>query len=163
MAHSECISNWKSVILSDLQNDKMILDTLGVTEDEIEEGLMYNRFYPFSYIKDTQTETKTYICVEISIDKNNDRRYASKIYVRPIITFHIIAHQDDNKITTYPTHKTKLDALSELIDWKYNGKSIQGSNELELISNTAYDLSTIYRERIVVFRGVDLDKKICSY
>lgn len=162
MANSECISEWKATILSDLQNDEMILKVLGVTDEEIEEGLMYNRIFPFHYITETQEVTKTYICVEISIDKLYDRRYNSAIYVRPTITFRIVAHQNDNKVTTFHTNKTKLDYLAELIDKKYNGKSINYSNELELLTNTALDVSTTYRERVVSFRGIDLDKKLCN-
>lgn len=162
MANSECISEWKEKILSDLQNDDLILSVMGVDEDEIEEGLMYKRFFPFRYITNTQEITKTYICVEIGIDKISDRRFSNKLYVRPTITFRIIAHQDDNKVTSFKTYKTKLDFLSELIDKKYNGKSINGSNELELLANVPADISTTYRERIVTFRGIDLDKKICN-
>lgn len=162
MANSECISEWKEAILSDLQNDELILKVMGVDDDEIEEGLMYNRFFPFRYITNTQEITKTYICVEIGIDKIGDRRFSNKIYVRPTITFRIIAHQDDNKVTSFPTYKTKLDFLAELIDKKYNGKSIKGSNELELLANLPADISTTYRERTVTFRGIDLDKKICN-
>lgn len=162
LSNSECISEWKNVILSELQNDEMILKVLGVTDDEIEEGLMYNRFFPFEYITQTQEIAKTYICVEIGINRDNDRRYSALVYVRPIITFRIVAHQNDNKITSFPTYKTKLDYLAELIDKKYNGKSIKGSNELELRCNIPSEISTTYRSRVVQFRGVDLDKKICN-
>lgn len=163
MANSECISDWKNIILSDLSNDEMILQVLGVTEEEIEEGLMYSRFFPFRYITDTQMIAKTYICVEISIDKLGDRKYSNRIYVRPTIIFRIIAHQDDNKVTAFPTYKTKLDYLSELIDKKYNRKTIKNSGELELLSNIPNDISTTYRERIVTFRGTDIDQGLCSY
>lgn len=162
MANSECVSDWKQQILSDLQNDEMILNVLGVDNEEIEDGLMYKRFFPFSYIYETQTEVKTYICVEISINRTNDVRFRNDLYVRPLITFRIIGHQDDMKVTTMPTYKTKLDYIAELIDKKYNGKSINGSHELYLLRNEALDISTTYRERVVQFRGVSLDKTICS-
>lgn len=161
MANSSCIADWKNVILSDLQNDEEILSVLGVTDDEKETGLMYSRFYPFRYITGTQEVSKTYICVEISIDKLGDRRYSNRIYVRPTIMFRVIAHQDDNKILNFPTYKTKLDYLSELIDKKYNGKTIQNSGELELLNNIPNDISTTYRERLVTFRGTDIDKELC--
>lgn len=162
MANSECISDWKQQILSDLQNDEEIVKILGVTEDELEEGLMYKRFFPFSYIIDTQTEVKTYICVEISMDRTNDFRFRSDIFIRPIITFRVIAHQDDMRITDIPTYKNRVDYLSELIDKKYNGKSINGSYELQLLKNQALDISPVYKERVVQFRGITLDKTICN-
>lgn len=161
MANSSCVSDWKNQILSDLQNDELLLQVLNVSEEEMENGLMYNRFFPYRYIMDRQDIVKTYICVEVNIDRNSDRRYGSKIYVRPTITFRIIAHQDDNRITNLNTYKTRLDYIAEIIDKKYNGKSINGSNELELIANAAADVSTTYRERVVIFRGVDLDNSLC--
>ena len=163
MANSKCISEWKQQILSDLQNDNMILKVLDVTEEEIErEGLLYNRLYPMTYIVDTQDIVKTYICVEVSIDKNADSRFRSTAFVRPVITFRIIGHQDDFKVRSFPTFKTKLDYLSELIDEKYNGKSISGSAELELVSNVALDITNTYRERVVRFRCVELDNSVCK-
>lgn len=161
MANSSCVSDWKNQILSDLQNDELLLQVLNVSEEEKENGLMYNRFFPYRYIMDRQDIVKTYICVEVNIDRNSDRRYGSKIYVRPTITFRIIAHQDDNRITNLNTYKTRLDYIAEIIDKKYNGKSINGSNEFELIANAAADVSTTYRERVVIFRGVDLDNNLC--
>lgn len=162
MSNSECISVWKEQILSDIQNDEMILKVLGVTEDEIEDGLMYNRLFPFSYVYETQTVVKTYICIDISIDRTNDFRFRNELFVRPIITFRIIGHQDDMKVTTMQTFKTKLDYVAELIDKKYNGKRIKGSYELFLLKNQPLDISTTYRERVVQFRGVSLDKAVCD-
>lgn len=162
MSNSECIADWKQQILSDIQNDEMILKVLGVTEEEVEEGLMYTRLFPFSYVYETQTEVKTYICVEISIDRTNDIRFRNDLYVRPLITFRVIGHQDDMKVTTMPTYKTKLDYVAELIDKKYNGKRINGSHELYFLKNVAMDISTTYRERVVQFRGVTLDKAVCD-
>ena len=126
MANSECISDWKQQILSDLQNDDEIISILGVTEDELEDDLRYKRFFPYLYVTQTQDEVKTYICVDIGIDKSNDVRFRSEIFVRPIITFRIIGHQDDMRITNIPTYKTRLDYLSELIDKKYESKGIAG-------------------------------------
>ena len=74
MANSSCVSDWKNQILSDLQNDEFLLQVMNVSEEEIENGLMYNRFYPFRYIIDRQDVVKSYICVEINIDRNSDRR-----------------------------------------------------------------------------------------
>lgn len=163
MANSECVSKWKQTILSDLQNDEEIISVLGVDDDEIEEkGLMYNRLFPYSYVYETQDTVKTYICVEISINRQSDYRFRNDLYVRPLIKFRLIAHQDDMRIINMDTYKTRLDYLAELIDKKYNGKSINGSNPLELIMNEPLDISTTYRERVVVFRGISIDKTLCN-
>ena len=160
MANSECVSEWKDQILSDLQQDDLFLSVLGVTDEEIEEGLVYKRLFPFRYISERQDDVKTYICVEVDIDKGADRTFQSRIWVRPTITFRIIAHQDDMRIPSLS--KTRLDYLAELIDKKYNRKRINNSFELDFLCNNAYDVSTTYRERVVKFRGVALTNGLCS-
>lgn len=163
MSNSECVSEWKQQILSDLLNDEKILKVLGVDDDEIEDGLMYTRLFPFSYVYQTQDIVKTYICVEISIDRTADNRYRNDLFVRPIITFRIIGHQDDMEVKGMNTYKTKLDYVSELIVKKYNGQRINGSYELYFLKNQPMDISTTYRERVVQFRGISLDKTVCNY
>src|SRR5574344_708958 len=68
MANSEFISFAKNKILSDLQNDALFLQVLGVTDEEIDEGLVWTRLFPCDYIYDgTQTMVKTYVCIEVDI------------------------------------------------------------------------------------------------
>lgn len=159
MANSDFISSAKNKILSDLQNDELFLQVLGATEEEIEEGLVYKRLFPFYYIYGgTQTVVKTYICVEIDI-KSTSR---NGIYTHPTITFSIVSHQDDVRLNMAGVSKTRPDYLGELIDEKYNNATGFGYGKLMLISNVAGSLDTTYRIRQLVFRGVDLNDRLCD-
>lgn len=159
MANSDFISSAKNKILSDLQNDELFLQVLGATEEEIEEGLVYKRLFPFYYIYDgTQNVVKTYICVEVDI-KSVSR---NGMYVHPTIIFTIISHQDDVRLNMAGVSKTRPDYLAEIIDEKYNGAAGFGYGRLLLISNVAGSIDTTYRYRQLVFRGVDMNDSLCG-
>jgi hypothetical protein len=159
MANSDFISMAKNKILSDLQNDELFLQVLGTTEDEIEEGLVYSRLFPFYYIYDgTQTEVKSYICVEVDTVSSN----RSDLYVYPTIIFTIVSHQDNVRLNMAGVSKTRPDYLGEIIDEKYNGYTGLGYGKLKLISNKAGSLDTKYRYRQLVFRGVDMNDGLCG-
>lgn len=159
MANSDFISTAKNKILSDLQNDELFLQVLGTTEDEIEEGLVYSRLFPFYYIYDgTQTEVKSYICVEVDTVSSN----RNDLYVYPTIIFTIVSHQDSVRLNMAGVSKTRPDYLGEIIDEKYNGYTGLGYGKLKLISNKAGSLDTKYRYRQLVFRGVDATTGMCG-
>lgn len=159
MANSDFISMAKNKILSDLQNDELFLQVLGTTEDEMEEGLVYSRLFPFYYIYDgTQTEVKTYVCVEVDTVSSN----RSDLYVYPTIIFTIVSHQDNVRLNMAGVSKTRPDYLGEIIDEKYNGYTGLGYGKLKLISNKAGSLDTKYRYRQLVFRGVDMNDGLCG-
>lgn len=159
MANSDFISMAKNKILSDLQNDELFLQVLGTTEDEMEEGLVYSRLFPFYYIYDgTQTKVKSYICVEVDTVSSN----RSDLYVYPTIIFTIVSHQDNVRLNMAGVSKTRPDYLGEIIDEKYNGYTGLGYGKLKLISNKAGSLDTKYRYRQLVFRGVDMNDGLCG-
>jgi hypothetical protein len=159
MANSDFISSAKNKILSDLQNDELFLQVIGVSDEEMENGLVYNRLFPFYYIYDgTQTEVKTYVCVEVDI-KSVSR---NGVYVYPTIIFNIVSHQDDVRLNMAGVSKTRPDYLGEIIDEKYNGAVGFGYGKLMLISNTAGSLDTKYRYRQLVFRGADINDNLCG-
>lgn len=157
MPNSSCISDWKNKILSDLQNDEYFLEVLGTTEEE-REDLVYNRLFPHYYIPDTIDKVTTYVCVEIDIRTHT----WSKLYSYPTITFTILAHQDDMRLNMSGISATRIDYLAELLDIKYNHALGFGVGKLELETNIAGNLNTKYRYRQLVFKGVDINDKLCD-
>lgn len=155
--NSSCISDWKNRILSELQNDEQFLDVLGTTEEE-REDLIYSRLFPHYYIPDTIDKVTTYVCVEIDIRTHT----WSKLYSYPTITFTVLAHQDDMKLNIPGVSATRIDYLTELLDIKYNHALGFGVGKLELESNIAGNLNSKYRFRQMVFKGVDINDKLCQ-
>lgn len=164
MANSSCVIDWKNQILSDLQNDNEIITALNLHEDDDPDDLVWNRLFPHYYIPDTQEEVKTYIMVEIDIQSNRSRYEPARrdIYSYPTITFTVLSHQDNMKLTLPGISATRIDYLSELIDRKYNGASGFGIGEIQLTSNIAGNLNDTYRFRQLVFQAVDFNDSLCE-
>ena len=57
---------------------------------------------------------------------------------------------------------TRIDYLAELLDIKYNGALDFGIGKLELETNIAGNLNEKYRYRQLVFKGVDVNDKVCA-
>lgn len=157
MPNSSCITQWKRRILSELQNDDEILEALGTTEEE-REDLIYTRIYPHYYIPETVTEVTTYIMVEIDIRSLS----RTNVYSYPMITFVILAHQDDMKLELPSVSATRIDYLGELLDRKYNGATGFGVGKLELKQNYAGNLNDTFRTRTLVFQGMDVNQNLCE-
>ena len=157
MPNSSCITKWKRRILSELQNDDEVLEALGTTEEE-KEDLIYTRIYPHYYIPETVTKVTTYIMVEIDIRSLS----RTNVYSYPMITFVILAHQDDMRLDLPNISATRIDYLGELIDRKYNGATGFGVGKLELKQNYAGNLNDTFRTRTLVFQGMDVNQNLCE-
>ena len=157
MPNSSCITQWKRRILSELQNDDEVLEALGTTEEE-KEDLIYTRIYPHYYIPETITKVTTYIMVEIDIRSLS----RTNVYSYPMITFVILAHQDDMRLDLPNISATRIDYLGELIDRKYNGATGFGVGKLELKQNYAGNLNDTFRTRTLVFQGMDVNQNLCE-
>ena len=151
MPNSSCITQWKRRILYE------VLEALGTTEEE-KENLIYTRIYPHYYIPETVTKVTTYIMVEIDIRSLS----RTNVYSYPMITFVILAHQDDMRLDLPNISATRIDYLGELIDRKYNGATGFGVGKLELKQNYAGNLNDTFRTRTLVFQGMDVNQNLCE-
>lgn len=157
MPNSSSIREWKNKIIADLHSDEHFLQVLNTTEEE-REDLVYKRIFPFYYIPDVITNVNTYIMIEIDIRSNN----RVKLYAYPVITFTVLCHQDDMKLSLSGISATRADYLAELIDKKYNGAKGFGIGKLELRTNIAGNLNEKFRFRQLTFYGVDLNDGLCG-
>lgn len=149
--------------MSDLQNDDEIIRVLGLNKNEDEDDLVYTRLFPHYFIPDTQEDVKTYIMVEIDINAQRNRYKQSdySLYSYPVITFTILAHQNDMKLDLSGISAVKTDYIAELIDNKYNGKNDFGLGLLQVTSNIAGSLNDTYRFRQIVFQTIDFNNGLC--
>lgn len=159
MANSDFISTAKNKILSDLQNDELFLQVLGATEEEIEEGLVYKRLFPFYYIYDgTQTKVKTYVCVEVDIRSVS----RNPLYDYPTITFTILSHQDNVRLNMAGISKTRPDYLAEIIEDMYKDSLDFGYGQLVRISSVSGSIDAKYRYRQITFKAIDMNTSLCG-
>lgn len=164
MANSTFIREAKNLILSQLQDDDEIVKCLGLNPSEDRDNLIYTRLFPHYFMPATESEVKTYILVEVEIPEMRTHYLngVNKNVVYPIITFYVLCHQSDMRLRLPKTSAVRTDYIAELIDNKYNGKDLLGLKNLELISNTAHNLSDTYRYRQLVFKGADFNDSYCG-
>ena len=159
MGKSSCIRKFKDKIISELSQDDEIINALNLSADESPDDLVWVRLFPHYYIPKTEELCKSYILVEIDIPERR-LRYGtteSSIWVRPIITFYVLTHQDDMRMNMVGESGTRMDYLAELIEDKYQGRQDFGVGTLQLKSDIAGSLNITYRFRQLVFEAVDVD------
>lgn len=159
MGKSSCIRRWKNQIISELSQDDTIIEALGLNPDESPDDLVWVRYYPHYYIPQTESEVKTYVCVEIDIPERRSRygNNESTIWVHPTIIFNVLTHQEDMRMDMVGESGTRMDYLAELIEEKYEGREGFGVGTLELKSDIAGSVNTTYRVRQLVFEAVDIE------
>lgn len=159
MGKSKCIREFKDKIMSELSQDDNVINALGLNPDESEDDLIWVRLMPHLYIPTTETDVKTYVCVEIDIPERRSR-YGdnnSQIWVHPTIIFYVLVHQEDMRLNIAGESGTRMDYLAELIEDKYQGRQDFGVGTLELKSDVASSINNTYRFRQLVFEAVDVN------
>ena len=158
MPKSKCIREWKNKIVSELSQDDEIIKALGLNDDESPDDLVWKRIFPHYFIEKTESEVRSYILVEIDIPERRTRYGSSEsnIWVRPVIVFYVLTHQEDMHMNMAGESGTRMDYLAELIEEKYEGRQDFGVGTLQLKSDTAGSVNTTYRFRQLVFEAVDV-------
>ena len=144
--------------MSELNADEMIVQALGLNPDEDPDDLVWVRLMPHYFVPLTQTEVRSYICVEINIPENRSRygSETSPIFSKPTIIFHVITHQEDMRLDMVGESGTRMDYLAELIEEKYEGRMDFGTGVLRLKLDVAGFVNNIYRYRQLVFETTDI-------
>lgn len=158
MAKSKIIRQYKNKIMSELSQDDVIIEALGLNPDESPDDLVWVRFYPHNYIPQTESEVKCYLTVEVNIPQRRMRygENSNNIWTHPYIVFRIICHQEDMRLDLAGESGTRMDYLAELVEDKYEGRQDFGVGVLTLISDVAGDINNTYRVRELVFEAVDV-------
>lgn len=152
------IRKWKDKIISELNNDESIVGALGLNPDEDADDLTWVRLFPHYYVIGTQSEVKSYICVEINVPERRQRygESSSNLILYPTIIFEVVVHQEDMKLNLAGESGTRMDYIAELIEDKYNNRMDFGAGVLKLKSCIAGDVNNTYRVRALVFEATDI-------
>lgn len=166
MPNSSLLIKAKNDMLIAMQNDKAIVDALGIQEDEDVENLMKVRFFPYWFVPKTSEIVKTYICIEAGLEAF-EKRYSSaiseKTYDIATIRIYVLSHQDDICMDKAGISALRTDYLSCLIDEKFNGSTEFGLGKIQRVSNNPFSLKdNVYRYREIVFRALDFNDDMCD-
>ena len=154
------IGKYKHRLLSIIVNSKDICEAiLGVNynEENVDEELIYNNIFPYLYIDDTQTEQKSYICIEVDVPRTMDFTYKDM----KIIVW-CYCHKGIMKYSKKGYSGTRSDILSDMVDRLLNSSNNFGLGRLKLQSCTYFSPSKEFYGRQLIYScpEFNIEKKL---
>jgi len=138
--------DYKRKVIDKLLSNQEIVEGLNVQEELDPGELVYKYIFPFGVIAPTQTETKCYITVEITMPQVST---VNRFFKDILLVINVICHNDLMR-TDYsiPRH----DYLSAKICELLNGSTAFGYGEVQLVSNTEGAYSERHSGRTMRFQ-----------
>ena len=124
-----------------------------VNEDvslENAESLVYKQVFPFEFVPDTVEQSKTFICVDVDI-----QRAVGKTYLLPTMFVWVFTHKSLLKL---PKDGVRTDKLCSEIAKKLNGSRFYGLGELELSSVKRFAPMTDFQGKIMTFSAKEFNR-----
>lgn len=165
MANDTIITTFKNKLITQMQDNPLIINALNINSNEDAEDLAYVRLFPYYFIVPTQEDAKTYIMVEVGLEAIQDRYNALKqdiIYDKCMVYIYVVAHQDVMRMDNAGQSAVRIDYISQLINKQFNGKYIAGIGMLQRISNMPRSLNDTYRSREMIFEVLDFNQEMCE-
>ncbi len=123
-------------------------------EETVAVDLPYHHIYPYLYIDGTQTETKSYICIEIDVPRTSDFTYKDMKVIIWVCT-----HKDLMKCSVKGYSGTMVDVLSTMIDNLLNSSRNFGIGRLKLESSTYIKPNNTYYGRQLIYNCSEFNLK----
>ena len=165
MGNDTIITTFKNKLITQMQDNPLIINALNINSNEDAEDLAYVRLFPYYFIVPTQEDAKTYIMVEVGLEAIQDRYNALKqdiIYDKCMVYIYVVAHQDVMRMDNAGQSAVRIDYISQLINKQFNGKYIAGIGMLQRISNMPRSLNDTYRSREMIFEVLDFNQEMCE-
>jgi len=150
---------YKQTFLSKLRTSSEVKEILlgNDYDEEIVDEILDKHIFPFLYIPDTQTEEKTYVCVDVVVPQTLNFSIKNlKIIIYVFCHKYLMKYKKAGQIGT------RTDILSNIIDEKLNGSREFGIGRLALQSVELFMSEKTYYGRILTYSASDFntDKKI---
>lgn len=158
MAEFSSITEWKNIAIEKFLANEKIIKVLDVTEEEMEEGLVYLRIFPHLYIPDVTETTSSFINIEVRKPSISDNGK----WIYPELIIDIIVHQNKMKLEMAGISATRADRMSELIEQELNGSVDFGVGELVLISDEPGSVNDKFRFRRLTFVAEEFNFDFCD-
>lgn len=127
-----------------------VLNNKELEEAEAEpDEYFYENIRPYFLIPETQTNTKNFLCYEVSYKELD--RYNSLVKMLQI-TFYILCHQQD--LRDKETGVARHDLLAALVQDQFNFTTYVGGGKLKLVSDVASVTDNDYATRTLIFEQV---------
>lgn len=118
----------------------------GYDKTDVDEKLTYKNIFPYLYVDETQTETKTYICIEVSVPRTHDFTYKDMK-----VDIWCYCHKDIMEYRKKGFSGTRSDILSDMVDRLLNSSNNYGIGRLKLQSCIPINISKTHYGRHLTY------------
>lgn len=110
--------------------------------------------FPNPYIPDTQSQVRTYICLDIYVPRVKD-----KIFKDVQIVLNIFSHKD---VSTYEG-KSRVDLINIEVDKVLNGNMDFGIDAVELVSVMPYTPNNNFFGKQIIYNVQNFNQRRCKH
>jgi len=144
--------DYKNRLMQDLLTNETIVNLINDTVSiEDARSLVYSQVFPFEYVPETIQEAKTYICVDVDIDKS-----LNKTFLLPTLYVWVFTHKSKLRL---PEGGVRTDKLCSEIALAINGSRYYGLGELNLYSVKRFAPQTDYQGKVLIFHAKEFNRQ----
>ena len=143
------IGVYKNRLLTTIMNSEDVCETIlgkGYNKTNVDEQLIYKYIFPYLYVDETQTEVKSYICIEVSVPRTHDFTYKDMK-----VDIWCYCHKDIMKYSKNGFLGTRSDILSDMVDRLLNSSNNYGIGRLKLQSCIPINISKTHYGRHLTY------------
>jgi hypothetical protein len=143
------IGVYKNRLLTTIMSSEDVCELiLGKRYDktDVDERLIYKHIFPYLYVDETQTEVKTYICIEVSVPRTHDFTYKDMK-----VDIWCYCHKDIMRYSKKGFLGTRSDILSDMVDRLLNSSNNYGIGRLKLQSCVPINISKTHYGRHLTY------------
>lgn len=156
MAYLEEIPEYKLDLLQEFLKNEDIIKYIGNTSDNIYDpvDLIGINVFPFPYVPDTETEVKTYICMDIYVPRVKDM-----LFKDVQIVVNIFSHKS---MGTYKG-KSRVDLINIEVDKILNGNFDFGIDKVNLVSVLPYIPNSKFAGKQIIYNVPNFNQRRCRH
>ena len=143
------IGVYKNRLLTTIMSSEDVCELIlgkGYDKTDVDEQLVYKHIFPYLYVDETQTEVKTYICMEVSVPRTHDFTYKDMN-----VDIWCYCHKDIMKYSKKGFLGTRADILSDMVDRLLNSSNNYGIGRLKLQSCIPINISKTHYGRHLTY------------
>ncbi len=150
------LGSYKTKLISAFVNSEEILECLfnkqPYTEDDVE-NLTYSQIFPYLYTDETQTETKTYICVDVKpVSKTRTMKNSQ-------LVIWVYCHKDIMEYSKKGYSGTRVDILADMIERALRDSNKFGIGKMEFDEAPYFSPHNKYYGRQIFYNVSDFKVK----
>lgn len=154
------IGVYKNRLLTTIMGSDDICEAIlgkGYDKTNVDEKLIYEYVFPYLYVDDVQKETKSYICVEVSVPRTHDFTYKDME-----IDIWCYCHKGVMKYSKKGFLGTRSDIISDMVDRLLNSSNNYGIGRLKLQSCIPINITNSHYGRHLKYTCAEfnIEKKI---